>query len=68
MSVQVEVRVVHNRRVETFERTLDNDQKPTVETLIDTFEGQIGTVLSVRTVGGVYLFRAAVNQWEAGAE
>ena len=67
MSVQVEVRAVVNRKIEKFERTLPDTLRPTLETLLDVFEGQVGTVMSVTMDNGrIYLFKSMAEPHEAG--
>ena len=65
---KVVIRVVRNGRVEVFDNhQLSGDVDVALRTVVDYFEANVGTVLSVHgTSPPRRLFKSAVEAWEAG--
>jgi hypothetical protein len=59
----VTVDAVVRNRIERFSRTIQCGEQA-LRDLVDLFEGQVGTVLSVSDDSGKILFRSAVEAWE----
>ena len=66
-TINVTVEVVLRRRIETFRRTINSGEQA-LRDLVDYFEGDVGTVLSIQDDSGKTLFRAGFEPWEAGVQ
>lgn len=64
--IAVKISVVQQGKVVDFAHDLIDDSRPVLETVVDHFEAQIGTVLEIHDLNGQRLYKSAVEPHEAG--